>query len=134
MIEMSEILEISGAKEVLVQAVQHPDQNPDHAALSQLARDDPAAFEVVRQQLIGDLIGRAPEPIKRRLEGLQFRLDHVRRRSRTSLGATVKIYQMMWQSFMTLRHELINFRAPVTRQHGNAQVIEFRPRKLIQSL
>lgn len=125
--------ERSASYEVLAQADQHPNQNPDHAALSQLARDDPAAFEAVRQQLIGDLIGRAPEPVKKRLEGLQFRLEHVRRRSRSSLGATVKIYQMMWQSFMSLRDEMIHFRAPAARPQRNAEVIEFRPRKLVQS-
>lgn len=106
-----------------------PNQNPDHAELSRLARDDPEAFEAVRQQLIGDLIHRAPEKIQRRLEGLQFRVDHIRRRSRNSLGATVKIYQMMWHSFMTLRHELMTFREPAARPQRTAQVLEFRPRK-----
>lgn len=104
-------------------------ENPDHDALSTLARDDPEAFENLRQKLVGDLIDRAPDAIKRRLQGLQFRIDHIHRRSGNSLGATVKIYRMMWQSFLRLHDELTNFREPVEPPRRSAQVLDFRPRK-----
>lgn len=109
-----------------------PRENPDHDSLSQLAKEDPQAFEDLRQQLVGELIERAPEALKPRLEGLQFRIDAIRRRSGSSLGATVKIYQLMWQSFMQLRNELMTFREPAAPRQS-AQVLNFRPRKRISA-
>ena len=104
-------------------------QNPDHETLSLLARENPEAFENLRQQLVDELIGRAPDLLKRRLLGLQFRIDVVRRRSKNPLGATVKIYHMMWDSFLNLHNELTTFHDPVRVTQGNAQVLNFRPRK-----
>jgi len=104
-------------------------QNPDHESLSVLARDDPEAFEDLRRKLVGELIERAPEATKLRLRGLQFRLDYIHRRSGNPLGATVKIYQLMWQSFLRLHDELTTFRGPVEAPRRSAQVLDFRPRK-----
>lgn len=104
-------------------------ENPDHETLSELARDDPEAFEDLRRKLVGELIERAPEATKRRLRGLQFRIDDIHRRSSNSLGATVKIYRMMWQSFLRLHDELTNFSEPVETPRHSAQVLDFRPRK-----
>jgi hypothetical protein len=104
-------------------------ENPDHEALSTLARDDPEAFEDLRRKLVGDLIDRAPEATKRRLQGLQFRIDAIHRCSSNSLGATVKIYHLMWQSFLRLHEELTRFREPVEAPRRSAQVLDFRSRK-----
>lgn len=108
-------------------------QNPDHEALSTLARENPEAFETLRQELVGELIERAPETTKRRLQGLQFRIDVIHRRSTNSLGATVKIYKMMWQSFLRLHHELTTFREPLEAPRQSAQILEFRPRKHVSA-
>lgn len=108
-------------------------QNPDHESLSQLARDDPAAFEALRVELIHDLIDHAPDTVRRRLEGLQFRLDAIHRNASNPLGATVKVYQMMWRSFLQLRHELVTFREPVEAPQRNAQILDFRPRKALSA-
>lgn len=105
-------------------------ENPSHDELSRLARDDPAAFEALREQLIRDLIGRAPDHMRRRLEGVQFRVDAVRARSHNPLGATVRIYELMWKSFIGLRDELTTIRQPVARpQAVSARVLDFRPRR-----
>lgn len=109
-------------------------ENPDHEALSTLARDDPEAFEDLRQKLVGELIERAPEATKLRLQGLQFRLDYIHRRAGNSLGATVKIYRMMWQSFLRLHQELTTFREPVDTPRRSAQVLDFRPRKQVSPM
>ena len=114
----------------------HPTrQLPPHAELARLARDDPAAYEALRQELIEDLIEGAPEGIKPRLRGIQFRVDGVRRCSRTALGATVKIYKLMWESFGRLNEEMSAFRdgasprAPLAAV--DAKIIEFRPLKTL---
>ena len=109
-------------------------ENPDHELLSNLAREDPEAFEKLRQALVGELIERAPEPIQRRLRGVQFKVDIIRLRSSNSLGATVKIYQMMWRSFLQLRHELTTFRTSSDGPRQTARILDFRPRKHLSAM
>jgi len=105
--------------------------NPDHAELSQLAREDPVAFEALRQSLVSQVIDNAPERLRSRLAGLQFRLDDIHRRSKNPLAATVKVYQMMWASFQRLDSELKTVREPVSHNGPSARVLEFRPRNRV---
>lgn len=79
-----------------------PRDFPSHEVLSKLARDDPDAYEVLRREMIDSLIDNAPPHLVPRLKGLQFRIDGIRRLSKSGLGSTLKIYEMMWQSFLNL--------------------------------
>lgn len=81
----------------------------DHELLSQLARDDPQAFETLRNELIADFLDRVPEECQRRLRGLQFRVDCLRRLSHTPLAALLKIQALMWDSFLKMDQELQKF-------------------------
>jgi Protein of unknown function (DUF3135) len=103
-------------------------ENPDHEFLSRLARDDPESFERLRKDLIDQLIGRAPDPLRQRLAGLQFRVDQVRRLARTPLGATVKVSSMMWSSFLRLNDGLTGRRPLDTIRPASpgGRVIAFR--------
>lgn len=74
-------------------------QRFDFDAWASLARDDPEAFEARRRGLIDQLIERAQPRQRRRLLGLQFRIDMERRRSRTPMAACVRIQELMWESF-----------------------------------
>jgi len=67
---------------------------------SQLAKDDPSAFEARRLALIEEFLLQFPQPDQQRLRGLQFRIDMVRRRARTPMGACLKISSMMWESLL----------------------------------
>jgi hypothetical protein len=103
-------------------------ENPDHDFLSRLARDDPESFERLRTNLIEQLIDRAPDRIRNRLAGLQFRVDQVRRLARTPLGATIKVSSMMWSSFLQLNDE-ISGRRPLGKirpAQPEARVLAFR--------
>jgi hypothetical protein len=103
---------------------------PAHSVLAEMARNDPAAYESLRRELIDNLIDGAPEHLKPRLRGLQFRIDGVRQCSRTALGSTLKVYSLMWDSFLRLNEEMGVFcgtRRRFTRPRRNAQIIEFRP-------
>jgi len=115
---------------------------PDHEFLSQLARDDPQAFEALRLKLVESGIASAPERMQARLRGLQFRIDAVRRLSRSPLGATVKLNAMMWESFMEMHQQLQAFvrltgspeacptvSAEADSACHDARIIEFRPRQ-----
>lgn len=79
-----------------------PVELPSHEVLSQLARNDPAAYEALRCEVIEDFINHAPEKIKPRLRGLQWRIECVRRQSKTPLGCAVRINDLMWESFLSL--------------------------------
>lgn len=86
---------------------QHPPMSlPCHDELSRLARDDPRAFETLWRAVIDSHIEHAPARSRQRLRGLQFRIDGIRRLSRSALGATVKIYQLMWDSFLQMNEKL----------------------------
>jgi hypothetical protein len=115
---------------------------PSQEYLARLAIDDPQAFEELRSELIERCINRAPERMQARLRGIQFRVDCIRRLSRSPLGALIKIQAMMWESFLRMDQELQGFarrtdtpyrRATSQRdrggaRHGDAVVIELRSR------
>ena len=66
-----------------------------------LARTDPASFEALRARLIDEAINRAPSAEqRRRLRGLQWRVDMVRSRSRTPIAACLDISAMMWDALL----------------------------------
>lgn len=115
---------------------------PSHEILSQLALDDPRAFEALRSAMIENCIARAPQKIQCRLRQLQFRVDGIRRHSRTPLGALMKIQALMWDSYVQLNQELQEIvcqrqgGAPHPREKPypgvcpvrNARIIEFHTR------
>lgn len=108
-----------------------PRNLPSHQALSKLARDDPDAYEVLRRDLIDSLIDNAPPHLVPRLKGLQFRIDGIRRLSKSGLGSTLKIYEMMWQSFLDLNEgwqDLVRMKSgqAVVSPNGHAPVASAR--------
>lgn len=70
----------------------------DFEEWSALARSDPDAFEARRRQAIEALIQSAPAHRQERLRGLQWRIDQIRRTSKTPLAACLRISQLMWDS------------------------------------
>ncbi len=65
----------------------------------ELARTDPAAFELYRQNVIEALIARAAERNRQHLRCLQWRIDRERERASSPFAACIKLYRMMWESF-----------------------------------
>ena len=72
----------------------------DFDEMSRIAKDDPAAFEQRRQELLSAAIDNASPNIKRRLEGLQWQVDQVRNTSNTPLASCIRISKMMWDSVL----------------------------------
>lgn len=114
---------------------QQPVELPSHEVLSQLAREDPQAYEALRLALIQGFIDSVPAGMKPRLRGIQFRVDCVRQLSRSALGSTVRVYKLMWESFLRLNeswHEAVQLppshAEPHTARPGGARILEFRPR------
>jgi len=117
---------------------------PSHEDLARLARDDPEAYEAFRREMIQTFIDNAPPRLKSRLAGIQFRVEGLRRLSPSGLGATVRIYELMWESFLTLNHDWQDFvrmkdelssgqiavEATQYRPLKEARILEFRQRAL----
>ena len=98
----------------------------------ELASTDQVTFEQRRNAVIEDLIARANEPIRRRLRGLQFRIDMERRRARTPMQACLKISTMMWDSLLddnglkAALESLSRFDSEFPKYQQTAKVIPFR--------
>lgn len=101
---------------------------------AQLARQDQAAFERKRAAAIREVIEEAAsnETELRRLNGLQFRVDMIRRQHKTPLGACVAIsemlmanvYQLIDLDLDELYQQAEKKRAPHTE---TCKIIPFRP-------
>ena len=65
-----------------------------------LAEHDPAAFEHARRAVLTSLIAAAPAESRQRLTGLQWRLDCIRDRASTPLGACVHLSGLMWDRIL----------------------------------
>lgn len=63
-----------------------------------LARSNPDAFEARRALIIEEFIGSVPAERRERLRRLQWRIDQLRRTSKTPLAACVRINRLMWES------------------------------------
>ncbi|MBL4868288.1 MAG: DUF3135 domain-containing protein [Pseudomonadales bacterium] len=79
---------------------------PEFDELLRLAEKDPDRLEALRAEMCEQLILDAPVELRRRLRGLQFRIDMERRRSSTPMAACIKISEMMHESFGRLRDAL----------------------------
>jgi hypothetical protein len=95
----------------------------------QLAKQDADEFELQRKQAIQKIIDSAPEHLKKRLEGLQWRVDSEIKLSKTPMEACVRVNQMMMKivfekngflDVLTGKHEINRnefYKTPVTNLH-----------------
>lgn len=79
---------------------------PEFDQLREMAQKDPEGLERLRVQLCDQLIQSAPEAYRRKLRGLQFRVDMERRRAKNPMAACIAISGMMHDSFDRLRQVL----------------------------
>lgn len=118
----------------------------DFDAMARLAKSDPEAFEARRREMLEALFARIGKRSRNtqteaRLRGLQFRVDMERRRAATPMQSLLRIYSMMWDSFIDLNHELQSVTSPasnagkpvkISRPHPgpkqSAQIIGFPKR------
>ncbi len=100
---------------------------------AQLARENPDAFEEMRLKLIDDFIKNAPADMQQRLQGLQWKIEHVRRRARNPAAAFIAISGMMWESTQLLgrkQQELVDLctgKKIDTLSHNNSgKILNFK--------
>ncbi len=109
----------------------------DFDAWTRLARRDPAAFEVQRTRMIERIIESADDDQRRRLRGLQFRIDMERRRARNPMDACMRLNRMMSQYFEERFHpallEPLKPADPRGAEHAD-NVVAFRPRNSVSEV
>jgi len=81
---------------------------PSFETLVALAKEDPAEFEALRNQLCQQILDQAPEHISRRLKGLQFKVNMERQRSKTALKSCLELSKLMNDSLFELEKALSN--------------------------
>ncbi|MBU2097812.1 MAG: DUF3135 domain-containing protein [Gammaproteobacteria bacterium] len=81
---------------------------PDFDTLMQLHKEDPEALERLRQDLTTELLNKASDDARRRLEGLQFRINMELRRAGNPTARFLRLSDMMHESFYELNHCLNN--------------------------
>lgn len=81
---------------------------PAFEVLVDMARNDPEGLETLRRSLTSAVIASArSDKSRRRLQGLQFRVDLERRRASTPLMATIRISEMMCRSLADLHASMV---------------------------
>lgn len=83
---------------------------PDFDYLLSLAKENPEELENLRNRYNQALIDSAPEPFKKRLHGLLFKIDMEKRRSKNSIQYCVTISKMMMDSFSELQEAIDHLR------------------------
>ena len=81
---------------------------PAFEVLVDMARNDPQGLETLRRSLTNAVITAAPsEDARRRLLGLQFRIDMERRRAGTPLAAAMRLSELMCHSLARLQRSIL---------------------------
>ena len=81
---------------------------PAFDVLVDMARNDPEGLETLRRSLTDAVISNATnDATRRRLKGLQFRVDMERARAATPLAATIRISEMMCRSLADLHRSMV---------------------------
>ncbi|MHB1233106.1 MAG: DUF3135 domain-containing protein [Burkholderiales bacterium] len=112
------------------------EQNFDFDAWASLAQSDPEAFEAKRLHMIEQLIESAPEGLRQRLRGFQWRIDMERQRCGNPLQACIRISNMMWDMIYADRGFLWSLqvmsdpsamRTAVPEEQMRAEVVALKP-------
>jgi len=75
------------------------DKEFDFEYWSELAKQDPAKFEEQRKQVVDNYISTIPSEVTQdRMRRLQWRVNRERELAKNPMDATVRIYDMMWDS------------------------------------
>ena len=108
------------------------DDLPDFDTLLALHRRNPAALEDLRRDLSSQLVQSARRTTRRRLEGLQFRINMELERAGSAEARYRRLSRMMYESFAEL-NQCLNNPSEALRQREaaagrSADVIPLDPR------
>lgn len=102
---------------------------PSFDELRSMAEQRPEDLERLRERMINEILEDLPEPRRRRLLGLIFRIELERKRAKTPMQACLKISQMMMDSVCELRDVMLNGPPTHRPESTQARIIPFKPRR-----
>lgn len=104
----------------------------DFEKWAELAVNDPAEFEEMRQATINAFLDSVSAERRLQLQRLQWRVDRVRERCSTPMAATIAISEMMWDAFYDLHDHYQDLfgssdgpRYKKPAQHKSATILPF---------
>lgn len=80
--------------------MQNSDTNFNFDEWAKIAKEDPDAFEDMRKKMIQDVIEATSPEVKKRMQGLQWKIDNIRSTSPNPMASCLKISQMMWDNVL----------------------------------
>jgi len=83
----------------------------------------------MRKKCLDELIEQAPERIRQRMQGLQWQVDVIRKRSANPMAACLSVSQMMWDSVVGERGLLETLEAPCSMERSKTDSM---PQNIIQ--
>ncbi|MDT8427283.1 MAG: DUF3135 domain-containing protein [Pseudomonadales bacterium] len=104
---------------------------PDFDTLVSMHQADPEALEKLRTELTNEIFDQSPEFRRRRLQGLQFRINMELRRAKTPEARCIKLSTLMHDSFVELHECLRDPFATLQRksQGATAELIQLADRR-----
>ncbi len=90
--------------------MQNSDTNFNFDEWAKIAKEDPDAFEDMRKKMIQDVIEATSPEVKKRMQGLQWKIDNIRSTSPNPMASCLKISQMMWDNVLGEEGLLENMR------------------------
>jgi hypothetical protein len=97
---------------------------PDFDTLRDIAKSSPEYLEKIRKELSDEIIENSPsEDSKRRLRGLQFKINTTIQLSKNPMSSCIKISNMMHESLSRLSVELNDFSA-LSNQGENLYAVD----------
>ncbi len=80
--------------------MQNSDTNFNFDEWAKIAREDPDAFENMRKKMIQDVIDATSPEVRKRMQGLQWKIDNIRAISSNPMASCLKISHMMWDNVL----------------------------------
>ena len=81
---------------------------PDFDYLLELAENNPEELDALRCRYNQQLIDAAPDRLKRRLNGLLFKIDMEKLRSKNPTQCCINISRLMMDSFVDLQSSIVD--------------------------
>ena len=79
---------------------------PDFDYLKLLANENPDELERLRRLYCEQLIDSAPDRYRGRLQGLQFQIDMIKRRSKNPLHSCLQISKLMLDNYVDMQQAI----------------------------
>ena len=109
---------------------------PDFDTLLDMHRSDPESLDRLREKLTAELVEASSPQTRRRLSGLQFRINMELRRSGNATSRFIRLSAMMQDALAELNY-CLNYPLTAGREHKSARqrlpkadILPFTPRRI----